>query len=288
MHAVKHDPGRSLRPAVIFTALALGFAFLDWALIALAHKGLLPFAMGPFDLSLDGNSIPGLALECLLRVFGPLVAAFITVAYVYGRAGLRDGWRSLLRWRNPGWLYLLVFAWPLAASALIVAVGYPLGLLRFDPAQVHPLKFVIFFFIMIFLDGPLGEEPGWRGLLLPELLKHMTPLKAGLAVGVVWYLWHIPLYLADGKAVNFVGYFFNVVSLSVVFTWFYLRSGRSVFMSILLHTTTNYALFLVIKSFTLPQGIATLQIVYDVILALIAVAAAVSMHRDTPPSASAA
>lgn len=267
------------RVALLFTTLALGFACLYWLCIDLAQHDALPFAMGPFDFSMEGNSVPGLILVCVLRLFGPAVAAALTLALLQGKAGFRAWGASLARWRQPGYLYLLVFLGPLAVSAVIVAVGYPLGMLVFDPASVHVLRFIVFFVLMIFLDGPLGEELGWRGLLLPELLKRLSPLQAGLIVGVIWYLWHIPLYLADGKAMHPAGYFINVVSLSIIFTWFYLKSGRSVFLAILLHTTTNYGLFLLIKCFSFPQGIGTLQIVYDVILVVLAIAVAMDMRR---------
>ena len=267
------------RTTILFTTLALGFASLYWGLIVLAQHGSLPFAMGPFDFSMEGNSVPGLALACLLRVFGPAVAAALTLALLQGGPGLREWARSALRWRQPLHLYLLVFLAPFAVSAVIVAVAYPLGLMSFAPGSVHVLKFIVFFFLMIFLDGPLGEELGWRGLLLPELLRRVSPLQAGLIVGVIWYLWHIPLYLADGKPFNPVGYLVNVVSLSVIFTWFYLRSGRSVFLTILLHATSNFGLFLLIKCFTFPQGLAALQIVYDVILVCFAAAAAMAMRK---------
>lgn len=266
--------------AYLFTALALGFACLYWALIAFAQRGALPFAMGPFDFSMEGNSVPGLILDCLLRVFGPAFAALLTLKVLAGKAGLADWVAQLRRWRQPAYIYLLVFLGPLAVSAVIVAIGYPLGMLNFEPGSVHALKFIAFFVLMIFLDGPLGEELGWRALLLPELLGRMSPLQAGLIVGVIWYLWHIPLYLADSRPIHPVGYFFNVVALSVIFTWFYLKSGRSVLVTILLHATSNYGLFLLIKCFSFPRGLDTLQAVYDVILVLLALAATLDMRRQ--------
>ena len=274
------DRGLATRAALIFTVLVMAQACVYWGLIVIAQHGLLPFTMGAFDFSLADNSIPGLALVFAMRLFGPALAAFLTLAWVYGRPGLRSWGSSILRWRFPGWLYLLVFLGPLAISAIIVAIGYPLGLLRFDPSQVHVVKFIVLFLLLIFFDGPLGEELGWRGLLLPALFQRMSPLNAGLLVGVIWFIWHMPLYLADGKALHPVGYFINVVSLSVIVTWFYIKSGQSTFMAVLLHATTNYALFLIIKSFTLPEGIASLQWIYDALLVVAASAAAWALWRQ--------
>ena len=276
MAEARHD---SLKPAAVFTGLTLGSACLYWGLIELAQRGALPFAMTQFDFSLQSNSIPGVALAFLLRLFGPALAAVLTIALCYGRPTLNEWVASLLRWRIPGWLYLLAFLGSLGVSAVIVAVGIPLGLLHFEPTAVHVVKFLLFFFPMLLFDGPLGEEPGWRGFLLPELLKRVPPLQAGLLVGVVWYLWHMPLYLADGRAINPAGYFVNVVSLSVVFTWFYLRSGRSTLMTMFLHTSSNYALFLMLKSFSYPGGIETLQLIYDGLVVVAALAATWDLRR---------
>lgn len=39
----------------------------------------------------------------------------------------------------------------------------------------------------------LGEELGWRGYLLPNLLEKFTPLKATIISGVIWGIWHTPM-----------------------------------------------------------------------------------------------
>lgn len=40
----------------------------------------------------------------------------------------------------------------------------------------------------------LGEEYGWRGLMWDEL-KHMGVVKANIAIGLAWGLWHAPVIL---------------------------------------------------------------------------------------------
>lgn len=39
----------------------------------------------------------------------------------------------------------------------------------------------------------LGEELGWRGYLLPNLLEKMSPIKATIVSGVIWGIWHAPM-----------------------------------------------------------------------------------------------
>lgn len=49
--------------------------------------------------------------------------------------------------------------------------------------------------LLVFVSGfitAFGEEYGWRGFLLPELLKSYSKIKASTVVGIVWALFHIP------------------------------------------------------------------------------------------------
>ena len=42
------------------------------------------------------------------------------------------------------------------------------------------------------------EELGWRGILHPALSKKITFPLAALACGVIWALWHLPLWFIEG------------------------------------------------------------------------------------------
>jgi membrane protease YdiL (CAAX protease family) len=279
------DPVLSM--AFAYTALVLGFSVLYWLLITLAQRGSLMFAMGPPDFSLEKSSIPGLICALCLRNFGPALAAIITLSFFRGRAGLATLWRSMTSFRLPGSLYALALFAPLAVSALIAALGLYSGRLQYAAEQLQPLRFAAFFVPMLIFDGPLGEEPGWRGVLLPCLLARMGAAAASFIVGIIWFLWHLPLYLADGRDLDPLGYLVNVVALSYVFTWFYIKSGYSTWLTIFLHATTNYALFLIIKSFHYSSAHPPhLQRIYDAVLVIAAITAAWDLRRYRNPKAS--
>lgn len=91
--------------------------------------------------------------------------------------------------------------------------------------------------------GPLGEEPGWRGFALPQLLKSHSPLIASIIIGLVWTLWHLPVDLA-GRNISMVPEALLArlgITLpgSVIFTWLYLGSGRSLVSCMILHASLN-------------------------------------------------
>jgi hypothetical protein len=73
----------------------------------------------------------------------------------------------------------------------------------------------------------------------------------------------------------------GVLATSVIFTWFYTKSGFSTFIIILLHTTSNFCLFLILRSFTHGGDTSALQTIYNVIVVAVALAAAISLRRAT-------
>jgi hypothetical protein len=105
------------------------------------------------------------------------------------------------------------------------------------------------------LAGPTGEEAGWRGFALPRLLERYTPLKAGIILGIVWDFWHLPLWITSGyTSINLLLYclFFSIgiVSLSVLMTWIFCKTAKSLVPMVIVHFSFNTGLNLIG-----PQGI---------------------------------
>jgi membrane protease YdiL (CAAX protease family) len=94
--------------------------------------------------------------------------------------------------------------------------------------------------------GPLGEEPGWRGFALPRLQAVLSPLLASVVVGLGWAAWHLPLQLRGAYEESMglgswgvVTRFASQVAVSVIFTWVFNRSGGSLLVVVILHTSLN-------------------------------------------------
>jgi uncharacterized protein len=125
-------------------------------------------------------------------------------------------------------------------------------------------SFLFYFFIGIYTipailfagiyAGPLGEELGWRGLLLPELQNIFSPLKSSLIIGVFWFCWHIPLFwapigtLISGNLsfVSVLTYFAIINCLSIIITWLYNQSSNNLWTAILFHLFINAGIALVL------------------------------------------
>jgi membrane protease YdiL (CAAX protease family) len=93
------------------------------------------------------------------------------------------------------------------------------------------------------LGGTLGEEPGWRGVWLPRLLRREGPLAASLTLGVAWSLWHAPIDLAQGFGATgpfaLLARLVWTLPLTLLFTWVTVRAGGSLLPAFALHTGIN-------------------------------------------------
>lgn len=104
--------------------------------------------------------------------------------------------------------------------------------------------------LTLFLGGPLGEELGWRGFLLPRLQRKLKPLYASLIIGIVWACWHLPLFFIPGTSQHgssFYLFLLMVTCYAIQFTWVYNRTNGSLIFPILFHTSINVSSGLIYK-----------------------------------------
>ena len=169
--------------------------------------------------------------------FGPFISGLITLRVFDGKETLRMWVRSIFRVRIPIHLYLAgAFLIPLAIGVLQFALYRILG---GTPAfaDAEPWYTYLAYLIPTALLTGGNEEPGWRGYALPVLNKLTSPLLAGLILGIVHSLWHLPLMNHYGT--NILWYAFNLIPLTFLFNWFYLKSRGSIWPVMLFHAGTN-------------------------------------------------
>ncbi|MFM1825815.1 MAG: hypothetical protein RLZZ37_450, partial [Actinomycetota bacterium] len=98
----------------------------------------------------------------------------------------------------------------------------------------------------VFILNGFGEEIGWRGLLVDELLKKYSLGVTAVVSWVVWGIWHIPLFWIVMNFLNLgiggtVGWTLGLLAGSVFLTWMYTRSNRSILLLAAWHTIFNFA-----------------------------------------------
>jgi len=189
---------------------------------------LIPWANGP-------RSGDSLALPC--AGYGPFLAAVIVIWISKGRTELRHWVVKAFRLRIPVILYLAgAFFLPFVVGSLQYGLYRVLGG-EPDFSTANPWDLYVANLVLVFLLYGGNEEPGWRGFALPALLERFHPLLATLVLGVIHSAWHLPMLNHYGT--TFGWYLFNVIPLTAIFNWFYLKSRRSVIPVMLLHAGTN-------------------------------------------------
>jgi membrane protease YdiL (CAAX protease family) len=168
-----------------------------------------------------GGDVPFLA-----GVLGPATAAYL-VLRATGRS-VREWAHACVRWRVPvrWWAYALGLPAALYAvvSLTLQLLGRPVEWgLALDRAPAYAVTW-----LFVLVVGGALEEPGWRGFGLPHLLEGHSPLGATVILGLVWGVWHVPVYGPLGFVVPLVLAFF--------YTYLWART-RSVLLCVMLHAS---------------------------------------------------
>ena len=206
---------RTSRALVTFLVLGCALSWYPWVLHILGRPG-------------NGGPNP----------LGLLLAALIAAAVDGGWRGSLAILRSMVRLRAPAPVWLTAIALPFLAlaCALVIASAMQVSI-AFMPPSWSDL-FDRFVFALLFVA--LGEEPAWRGFLLPLLQRGRTPVAATLVLSVIWAVWHLPL-MGSEFAWPLVPYFLlSLLGAAFVLSWLYNASG-SVLPCMAMHAILNTA-----------------------------------------------
>jgi hypothetical protein len=261
-----NSPWKS-RATVVFLLIAFGVPWTGWTLLNVLQPQR------------------GTALWWSLFLTGDCCsAAGFVASYVdSGWSGPRMLIRRTLQVRFPiaWWLYaffLVALSGTISTAVYSYAHG---GIGPFKPLLLFTLFAPSSLFWLI--TGPLGEEFGWRGFLLPRLLQRYSPLKSALVLGVIWAVWHFPLYYNSFRhdfheAASFTIF---VLSMSLLITVLFIHTGQSLGPVIALHWTANMTMPAVHKMF---PGVRPTQSLCDlvtlVVITLLVVAVSISSLRQ--------
>jgi uncharacterized protein len=219
----------------------------------------------------------------------PAVAAVIVAAIV---GSLRDLGARLVRWRV-GWRwYAVVLIGPAAFYAAVAALQVGVGWSG-EPDQPNAFRAALIgllplFLLFVLTDG-LGEEPGWRGFALPRMLQRTGPMLASLVLGVIWALYHLPLFWTVGRPLygeSFLILLVELPAMSVLYTWVFQHTAGSALLAILFHASgsTWWSLFVATVSAAEADSLRSILVVV-LLKWLLAAAVAVSwLRRSDRPS----
>ncbi|MBE2998339.1 CPBP family intramembrane metalloprotease [Nocardiopsis sp. HNM0947] len=175
--------------------------------------------------------------------FGPMVAAVVVTAATQGGAGVRALFRRYSIGRRGGAVPYLIGALALVAIAAAAALPVYTGIVQLDePALRAALMTVPVQFLVIALAGGGNEELGWRGFAQPRLQGVLTPLGANVVLGIVWAVWHAPLFSLAGtmqSQMSFPAYTMLCVGLTIVLAHVFNSARGGVLAAVVVHAAVN-------------------------------------------------
>jgi membrane protease YdiL (CAAX protease family) len=211
---------------------------------------------------------------------GPFVAAIIVTAAGEGWPALKALFARIVK----GKVGLRWYAMALVLPVALVGISF-VGNSLFDaplPTQSQlatwPDSIEKFVFILLFIA--LGEEPGWRGFLLPQLQRRYSPLLASLILGAIWALWHLPLLGTEIKPELIAPFVISVFAAAVVITRLYNGSGGSVLLPMLMHAMVNTVASGFAFQFVAGADLQRLWWLYAAVWVVTAAIVAAFMQRD--------
>ena len=190
-----------------------------------------------------------LGIACLMWIPG-LTALGMKAAWRGGLPAI--GWKpARVRW------WLTAYLLPPAVALVAYGAAWLTGLAPLEvpweriaqklvPGVTGLMLVVLLAGVFHFLTGcvfALGEEIGWRGLMVPLLVEAEIPQPLVVS-GIIWGLWHLPLVIFGDYATSSVPlvsaglFLLATMADGVTYGWMRLAS-RSLWPAVVLHASHN-------------------------------------------------
>jgi membrane protease YdiL (CAAX protease family) len=200
----------------------------------------------------------------MIGSYAPAIGAMVTLRLQGSPEKRLEFKERLLRWRvDLSWYAIAVLlpsgVWLIAFTHCVIAGTY----VGANPQALLYLPFIII--------TSFGEETGWRGFLLPRLFARTGPVSSSLLLGLIWGIFHVPLFWRDPTSLILI--LISSLAMSIILTWLFIGSGESVLL-----TTLTHAVFITWGQVLLPISIY----VFAIAIALISLWALFLVMRFGP------
>jgi membrane protease YdiL (CAAX protease family) len=189
------------------------------------------------------TAVPGLGrVSFAFAIFMPALVAIWLTGTTQGTPGLQA-------------LFARVFEWRVGLQWYVFAIGYMLAI-RLAAAAIQRIAtgtwpqfgneswLIIAAGIAISAPMVAGEEIGWRGFALPRLGARFGYGTGSAILGVLWALWHLPLFFTlpgtGNYGQSFPLFLIGVVPHSIAMGWLFVHTKGSVLLAALMLSAVNY------------------------------------------------
>jgi membrane protease YdiL (CAAX protease family) len=241
----KVKSAKTVKEAYVFLVLTLALSwFVFWGPLALFKIPTISF------VSDDKGPWWAIALYIVGGFVPSLLGIFLTLKKE-GVSGLRKLGQHIIQFR---------FSWRWYMFTFLIVIAGTAGQLTINRILGNTFNGTLFLtqlgsFLPLLILGPLSEEIGWRGYALPRLQTRWNALTSSLIVGLVWALWHLPLFMMVGTSQHelgdpFISFLIKMTASSILYTWLYNNTKHSLWSAILLHWLYTYASLVVSSGIT--------------------------------------
>ena len=204
----------------------------------------------------------------ILSVFTPSVLALVYTVINKGKKGVYELFvKQAIKKTKIKWFIISSIGIPLVGSlAMLTSLNFDITKFSLRTYQLMPQ-------IVVIIVIALGEEYGWRGFLLPRLMKIFNLFYSSIILGLIWGFWHLPGYLIETGVplqMDFMVFLLWVILGTLFINWIYYYT-KSVLTSILAHISANAAFnyLLILPEFTGSTNTFWLFILYLLVLMMI-------------------
>ena len=198
-----------------------------------------------------------------LAVIAPICAALVLTYRKSGGIGVKKLLKRSFdykRVKNKKWFWPTILLMPLLIS-LVFGVSSLLELELLPalmPLIAAPIALIGFFLAALF------ENIGWMGYAFEPMSNRWGLFKSTLLLGVIWGLWHVPMYIfAIPEPEMIVAQVIVLITLRFIIVWLYSNTGKSVFIAILFHAIYDVCIIVI------PVNLVVTAIIMSISAALI-------------------
>lgn len=216
-------------------------SWISWIILALLVKNNI----------LTFSSVIG----SIIFYFGGLAPAISAIS-VQENKSLKSIIKFIFSSKKKSIIYLLLFC-------LLEILTLGLSSMKINPAM--SLYMIPILFVICISIGGGSEELGWRGTMQP-ILEKKTPFPiATLITGIVWAVWHLPLWFIEGTSQSNLS--FLLFAIYAIFLSYWLacvyKKTNCVFNCAILHGLSNLlmSIFVIKVNWILVLGIIIMEII---------------------------
>ena len=204
-----------------FIALTFAIALLMWGICAVFES-----------LGLTIENTLWLYIFVAVCAFSPTISSYVVLKRNCEVKDFREWLMNVFAFKSRGWRYLL--------PVLFVAVYYIPSAVLTGLSEAKPF-YMFFAMLPLVLIGGGIEEAGWSYVLRLQLDKRFCLTISSLITGIIWALWHIPVFMSQGRLESLP--WFGIFAISCVGHSFahgaIMRVTKNVWLCVLYHTLCN-------------------------------------------------